>query len=327
MRKNVLKSIKQRHQSQDATITLPLPAYFSILAVLLFCLLSHTACTRSTMQTDLIPENDQLLSRINTILEEYPEAAVAVSIRDKENDLQFDLNEDRVFHAASTMKIPVMIEVFRQASLRRISLQDSIAVENSFRSIVDNSLYSIEDDSDDAIYSMLGEKMSIRSLVYQMITVSSNLATNLLIDAVSADSVQATAIALGIKDMEVLRGVEDIKAFESGKSNTTTSADLALLLNALQSERAVSPSLDKEMVEILLDQQFNEMIPAGLPQDVVVAHKTGNITSIHHDAAIVYPPGSTPYVLVILIEGILDESRSATLGAALTATVHSLLRP
>lgn len=267
-----------------------------------------------------------LEAEIDTLVAAYPEATVAVALRDPKTNVVLNRNPDRSFHAASTMKIPVMIELYRQANLGRFSLDDELLVMNSFRSIVDSSLYSIEDDSDDAIYARLGEKMSIRELNYQMITVSSNLATNLLIDYVSADSVQNTAEQMGIKNMKVLRGVEDIKAYRLGLSNSTTAADLAVLLEALNEGKAVSPAADAEMVDVLKAQQFNEMIPAGLPATTEVAHKTGWITKIHHDAAIVYPEQDASYVLVILIEGIQDQEDAAMLGAAITKRVHSVIR-
>jgi len=219
------------------------------------------------------------------------------------------------------------IHLYRQAALGRFSLDDSLLVENAFRSIVDGSAYSIEDDSDDSIYERLGQQMSIRDLVYQMITVSSNLATNLIIDYVSADSVQATCERLGTTTMKVLRGVEDIKAYRQDLSNSATATDLAVLLDALRRGAAVSPEADRAMIDVLLDQQFNTMIPAGLPEGARAAHKTGWITRIHHDAAIVYPEQGEPYVVVVLTEGIDDENASAALGAEIARTVHATLRP
>ena len=268
-----------------------------------------------------------LTQHIEGVLQAFPEATVAISIRGHDRMAQFDMKGERLFHAASTMKIPVMIEVYRLASQGKVALEDSIIVENAFRSIIDGTIYSIEDDSDDAIYTLLGRKMSIKDLVYQMITVSSNLATNILIDYVSADSIQKTIESLGTQHMRVLRGVEDLKAFEAGKSNTATASDLALLLEALKNGTAVSPDMDAAMVEVLFDQQFNEMIPAGLSEEVRVAHKTGQITKIHHDAGIIYSPNKAPYVLVILVEGISEETISADLGAKITAIVHNYLNP
>ena len=173
--------------------------------------------------------------------------------------------------------------------------------------------------------------MTLEDLTWNMITVSSNLATNLLIDILDADSVQATSERLGTEEMRTLRGVEDIKAYERGLSNRASSSDLAVLLEAIMTGRAVSPDASARMIEILLAQEFNDMIPAGLPDDVRVAHKTGWITEIYHDAAIVLPPhdvpGGEPYVLVILTEGWTDVSDAARLGAEIARLVHASIRP
>lgn len=296
-----------------------------VLFLTLFLMLPFIAGCNSPTYTNLV-DMESLAEEIDELLNAYPEATVGISLRDEQTGVSYDKNPHRPVHAASTMKVPVMIEVYRQAALGRFSLDDELAVVNSFRSIVDSSLYKIEDDSDDAIYTQLGQKMAIKDLVFQMITVSSNLATNLLIDFVSADSVQATAKAMGVEKMKVLRGVEDLKAFDLGLSNSTTAADLALVLTALRDGNAVSTEADGQMVDILKAQAFNEIIPAGLPANTQVAHKTGRITAIHHDAGIVYPEAGIPYVLVILIEGIDDHEVSAKLGADITRIIHGAVR-
>ncbi len=264
---------------------------------------------------------------IHQILSEYPDATVGISVRDLDSGLAFDQDADRVFHAASTMKVPVMIEVFRLVEEGRLSLEDSIAVVNEFKSIVDGSLYSMDigEDSDGDVYGAIGKNGTVGWLVEQMITASSNLATNILIDLVNADSVEATIERLGTRTMRVYRGVEDLKAYDLGLNNTATSEDLATLLVAIASGEAVSETSDAAMVEILASQRINRMIPAGLPEGTKVAHKTGSITKINHDAAIVYAADRKTYVLVILIEGIEDHARSSELGAKLTRTIHGTL--
>jgi len=292
------------------------------LAVVMLTVLS---CTPTDQPAPSLSE--ALEAAITELVAAHPEATVAVAIRDAATETMYNRHAERSFHAASTMKVPVMLEVYRQAALGRFGLDDPLAVKNDFASIVDGSRYSIEDDSDDAIYERLGETMSIRELTHNMIVVSSNLATNLLIDFISADSVQATSEQLGTTTMRVLRGVEDIKAYRQGLSNTATAADLATLLEALLENRVVSPEQDAAMIEVLHAQAFNEMIPAQLPEGTRVAHKTGWITEIHHDAGIVYPADGKPYVLVILTEGIADKDASATLGASIAKSVHNILRP
>ncbi|MFT4603374.1 MAG: beta-lactamase class A [Rhodothermales bacterium] len=271
------------------------------------------------------PDMEELGRRIEQVVASEPEAVVAVSIREPERGLALDMQGARLYHAASTMKVPVMIEVFRQTDVGTVNPNDSLLIENRFRSIVDGSAFAIGDDSDDEIYQHLGSRMAILDLVESMITVSSNLATNILIDFVGAEAVQATSERLGTTQMKTLRGVEDLKAFEQGLSNRTTSSDLATLMLALLDGRAVNPEADAQMLDILTRQQFNEMIPAGLPAGTRIAHKTGQITAIHHDTAVVFPATGSPYVLVILIEGIADDTISAALGARVAQTVDHFL--
>ncbi len=290
------------------------------LALLPLAILALAGCGTATPAVN----TDTLRQRIEAVAARYPEATVAVAVRDGETRL--DIGADRVFHAASTMKVPVMIEAFRQVEAGRLAWDDSVAVVNRFTSIVDGSPFSIGDDSDDGLYTRLGQKMPLADLTRRAITTSSNLATNLMMEVLGADSVQATTLALGGEGVLVLRGVEDLKAFDAGLSNRATARGLAALMLAIQQGRAVSPEASGAMVEILLEQEFGDMIPAGLPSGVRVAHKTGTITRVHHDAAIVYPPEDAPYVLVILTEGIEDEARSAALGAEIAGVVHAALR-
>ena len=227
----------------------------------------------------------------------------AVAFRDLEDPLRTLLINDTVtFHAASTMKTPVMIEVFRQAEAGRFALTDSLPVKNTFFSIVDSSAYSMDigEDSEEKLYAMIGRQASIRDLVVDMITYSSNLATNIVIDLVDAKKVTQTMRELGAPYIQVLRGVEDIKAYQMGLSNTTTAYDLMVIFEKIGRGEAVSPEASRRMTDILLDQHFNDGIPAKLPSDVRVAHKTGWITQVRHDSGLVILPDGRRYVLVLL---------------------------
>jgi beta-lactamase class A len=167
--------------------------------------------------------------------------------------------------------------------------------------------------------------MSYRALADAMITVSSNFATNLIIERLGARNVQATAIAMGANGMRVLRGVEDNKAFERGLNNTTTARALLTLMEAIAKGEAVDKLSSDEMAAILRRQTVNDRIPAGLPPGVPVAHKTGEITRIRHDAAIVYAP--RPFVLVVLIRGLDDGKKASALAAAITRVVYDASNP
>ncbi len=212
------------------------------------------------------------------------------------------LNADEKFHAASTMKVPVMIEVFKQARSGKFNLSDSIVVKNKFKSIVDGSIYKLDldEDSGENLYGKIGKKVTIEKLVYEMITVSSNLATNILIDLTDAKNVTSTMKKLGAENMIVLRGVQDIKAYEKGLSNSTTVKDLLIIMKSIATGKAGNKKDCERMIEILKDQKLNNMIPKYYPENITVAHKTGSITGVHHDAGIIYLPNGKAFILVIL---------------------------
>jgi beta-lactamase class A len=249
-------------------------------------------------------------------------AEVAIAYRTLDGRRQILIDADKPFHAASTMKVPVMIELFRQAHARKLSLDDPLLIRNEFHSIVDGSPYALSegDDSDKDVYAAAGKTMTLGQLCEAMITVSSNFAANLLIERLGVTNIRRTVASLHAGGMQVLRGVEDQKAFDKGLNNTTTARGLMVLLDAVAKGRAVDKRSDAAMIEMLERQKFNDAIPAGVPAGTPVAHKTGNITRIHHDAAVVYAP--RPYVLVLLVRGIEDQKKSAALMAELSKAVY-----
>ena len=264
-------------------------------------------------------------SKLETELRQIIEssgAEVAVAYRTLDGTTELLLDADKSFHAASTMKLPVMIELYRQARAGTLSLDDSIPIRNEFHSIVDGSPYKLSagDDSETEVYATVGGTMTLKQLCEVMITVSSNFAANLLIEKLGVENIRRTVTALGAGGMQVLRGVEDQKAFDKGLNNTTTARGLMVLLDRIGHGQAVDPRADADMMAILKRQKFNDAIPAGVPPGTSVAHKTGNITGIHHDAAVVFAP--RPYVLVVLVRGIDDQKKSAALMADLSRAVY-----
>ncbi|HEV8266186.1 MAG TPA: serine hydrolase [Gemmatimonadales bacterium] len=248
-----------------------------------------------------------LRARIEARIAQAPARAVGVYFRDLATGDSLLVGARLRFHAASTMKVPVMIQLYRDRDAGRLSLDDSIPVTNTFHSIVDSSAYTLDktDDSDSTLYLRVGGQAAIRELIELMETVSSNLATNLLIARVGAPRANVTAHALGADSILVLRGVEDGKAYRAGRNNTTTARDLGVLLAAIAQDRAASPAACREMLTILGRQHFNEGIPAGLPAGTPVYHKTGWVGGVvYHDAAIVERPNGRRYVLVVLTGGI-----------------------
>jgi beta-lactamase class A len=268
-------------------------------------------------------ESSSLKAEVETILQNQ-KGIFAVAFKDLTSGEELLIRERESFHAASTMKTPVMIEVYKQAEEGRFSLTDSVPIKNEFRSIVDGSSFQLDStqDSEHSLYKQIGKKRLLSDLVYDMIIVSSNLATNLIIEWVDAKNVTQTMRDLGAKDIQVLRGVEDTKAFEHGMNNSTTAYDLMLIFENIAREKMVSAEASQQMTEILLDQRFNDIIPRNLPPEVKVAHKTGNITGVHHDSGIVILPNGKKYVLVLLSKNLEDEESGKKAMASVSEVIY-----
>jgi beta-lactamase class A len=252
---------------------------------------------------------------------------VGIAVYDVQTKETLLINERVSMHAASTMKVPVMMEIFRLVEAKKLGLREPIEVKNKFYSIVDGSEFRLNkmDDSDEEVYRRIGQTMTVLELVDHMITWSSNLATNLLIERVKAENVNKLMRDLGANEIEVKRGVEDTKAFQAGINNTTTAYDLMLLLKLIAEHKFLSKRASEKIVEILSSQHFNDGIPAGIPKNARVAHKTGDITKHNHDAGIVYLPDRKPYVIVVLTKGIAEHRRSSRLIADISRAVYQVL--
>jgi beta-lactamase class A len=254
-------------------------------------------------------------------------ADVGIAFETLDGRLSWASRGDDVFHAASTMKIPVMIELFHQVRESKVKLSDPLPIKNEFHSLVDSSVFALkpDDDSETDLYKAVGQTRTLDQLCDLMVTVSSNFATNLLIQKLGIDNIRATVASLHADGMDIKRGVEDQKAFDQGLNNTTTAHGLATLLVAIANGKAVDADSSAKMVEILERQKFNEGIPAGVPANIRVAHKTGEITKIHHDAGIVY--AERPFVIVVLVRGIEDFKQSSALIADITRDLYQASQP
>lgn len=255
------------------------------------------------------------------------EGVFALAMEDLSTGKRVLINEREMFHAASTMKTPVMIELYLQAGKGRFNLDDSIIVKNQFSSIVDGSSYSLspDDDSDLELYERIGTKMTMRDLILRMITRSSNLATNLLIEFANAESVTSTMRDLGADSIQVLRGVEDQKAYDRGMNNRTSALDLLVIFKSLAEGDIVDNRGRREMMNILEAQEFHDMIPALLPSGTRVAHKTGSITGVQHDSGIVFLPDGRQYVLVVLSKELKDKEEGKKAIAEASKTIYDVM--
>ena len=237
------------------------------------------------------------------IMSESKAAAYAVALRDYETGLRFAINADRRFHAASTIKVAILLALSKASDEGRIRPEDTLHIRNRFLSAIDRAPFRIDSESDGypQLHRLIGRTARISDLAEWMIVSSSNLATNLLLDYTTVEEAQRVLRDAGVNGIELRRGVDDTKAHDQNFNNETTAAGLLDLFATLRGDFLLKASRERA-INILLQQRFNSMIPAPLPAHASVAHKTGEISTACHDAGIVYLPEREPYILVVLTE-------------------------
>jgi beta-lactamase class A len=270
----------------------------------------------------------ELEARFTELAQRAGATCLAVAIADLETGGEFHHNADRWFHAASTIKLAILAGVFDAISRGELLPQSRVHVRNRFLSAWDGSPYRVrlDRDANPDIHREIGRTLRVSELAEAMITTSSNLATNLLFDLIGLPALQRTLDGFQLEGIDLRRGVEDEKAFDHGLNNRVTANGLVGLLRLIGEERAFSPERSRQMRDVLLGQHFKSGIPAGLPMNARVAHKTGEISTIAHDAGLVYLPGRRPYAIAVLTEW--DSSatgRSATIAAASYLAYASLV--
>ncbi len=248
-------------------------------------------------------------------------AQFGIWFKDLSGGLSLSQKSSLSMHAASTMKTPVLLELLRRVDEGSLRLTDELPVKNEFKSLVDGSPFSIGlEENDGPTVAHAGKTAPIEFLAREMIVRSSNLATNILLTLLGPENVQKFTDALGAPTVHVRRCVEDGKAYEKGLNNETDAAGMGAVMEAVVRTPKLSAAARAKAWEILIGQTFNEEIPAGLhPQSgAVVAHKTGSISSVQHDAAIVRLPDGREYVLVLLANdfGADEAGREKVIAAA-----------
>jgi beta-lactamase class A len=270
---------------------------------------------------------DQVTHRLEKIERDARARALGVAVYDFETGATLDYKGDRWFHAASTIKVAILAGVYAAIHEGRWPPHARLHVRNRFYSAADGSVFRVssERDANAEVHAAIGRMMRIRELAHHMITTSSNLATNLLLDLVGVETVQGVLEHYHIDGIDFRRGVEDERAFAAGISNRVTARGLVSLLRIIEEEKVFSPELSREMLDILHQQEFRAGIPGKLPREVRVAHKTGDISTVAHDAGIVYPRERRPYILAVLTEWNPDTSKRSATIAAVSHEIYSAL--
>ena len=267
-----------------------------------------------------------LAKELDRLAAERKAKTIAVAVHDLETDFRFSLRGDRWFHAASTIKVAVLLAVFRAADEGRLRLNDSLHVRNRFFSAAGGTVFHVSPDRDATpeLYQSVGRTAKISALAHAMISGSSNLATNLLLDFVGVEYARKVLRDAQVHSVELRRGVEDHAAHEQGINNEATANGLVTLLSAIRGD-FLSNESKQEVIRILLEQRFNSMIPARLPPHAAVAHKTGEISTACHDIGIVYLPEREPYIAVILTEFDADRNGRRETVAAISELIYRCL--
>ena len=279
-------------------------------------------------ETPMAARERALASRIATIEQESGAKAIGVALHDAETGFELHYKADRWFHAASTIKVPILLGVFAAIDRGDLLPHSRVHVRNRFLSIVEGVPFRVESgrDANSAVHNAIGKMMRVDELAYHMITTSSNLATNLLLGVIGPESVNRTLKELDVDDgIDLKRGVEDELAFEKGISNMVTADGLLRILVLLSEGKAFSPALSRRMMDILHGQEFNQGIPARLPKGARVAHKTGEISTVAHDAGVIYLPKRKPYGLVVLTEWEPEGTGRSRTIAAISHSIYEFL--
>lgn len=227
-----------------------------------------------------------------------------ISVRLPDGTLVFEMSPGESMEAASLYKLAIMVEVFRQRELGELSFDDKLMMYPGYFKYVES------DEPYDESYT--GQAVPVADLLHAMVTRSSNTAAWALLDRVTNTRANATMQALGLTGTEIRWMPNRELAAGDGRAlltqradeawQVTTASDMARLFVLLLNGQAVSPEADREMLEMLAEQTVNDRLPVYLPSGTVVAHKTGNLEGLVHDAGVIYT-ATGPVVIAVLSEG------------------------
>lgn len=274
---------------------------------------------------------DALRKEIERVARGAGAESIAVSYYDYETDTAGSYHGDEWFHAASTIKLAVLVALFAAVDEKKYHPKARLHVRNWFLSAADGKPYQVaaSRDANSVVQAAIGKTMRLEELAFHMIATSSNLATNLLVDLLGREWIQEVLDRLKVRGVDFQRGVEDERAFEVGINNRVTANGLVSLLKAIYSGEYFSLESRDQMLDFLLRQEFTSGIPAGLPDGVRsqarVANKTGEISTVSHDAGLVFLPDREPYAVAILSQWDPSQTGRRDAVADLSRVVYSHL--
>jgi beta-lactamase class A len=239
---------------------------------------------RSPAAAEAVPGPlEELQSRLS-LLSAHAPGHIGIVVKDLTTGLTTGVNETANMPAASTIKIPVMVEVFRQMSAGDFDLNRQVTLEPGDR----------DDGWGDLVYARPGGRYTIANLLRLMITESDNTATNMLIRLVGRVHINQTMERLGLRQTRLgdyIRSDGDIRGLR------TSALDMMELLDEMAHDRLINEWSSRAMIAILSGQHHNGLLPE--PPGTTIAHKTGTLHDTLNDVGIVYL-NSEPYVIAVL---------------------------
>lgn len=201
-----------------------------------------------------------------------------VVIKDLSSGWKIVINEDKLFPSASMVKIPIMVSLFSACAQGGLDLRQKLVLKESCKALGSGKLKEYA----------AGSEFNIEDLIEIMIEESDNTAANMLIDYLGLDSLNNYFKEIGLNNTNLARKMMDFKSRKHGVENFTSARDLSYLLEEIYNNKLINKIFSKKCLEILKKQKVRDRIPARLPFDTVVAHKTGLERGICHDAGIVF---------------------------------------
>ncbi|MBP2645704.1 MAG: per1 [Firmicutes bacterium] len=257
-------------------------------------------------------KESNLKTMLNEMLDTVP-GIYSIAVQDLATGRELLINPGKL-RSASLIKLFIMIEAFRQASLGQIFLEETVIIQACDQVGGAGPLEHVSP----------GTQKTWSELVELMIIESDNTATNILIRKLTMTAINTTIQSLGCPDTLLQRNMMDFASAANGWENYTSVVDVAQVLEKLYFHRCLNSELDETMLAILKNQQDRCKIPQGLPQGTIVAHKTGELDGVEHDAGIIYHP-EKPFLLIIMTENLPDPLCAQTTIAALTKTVYQYI--
>ncbi|MHB9154428.1 MAG: serine hydrolase [Endomicrobiales bacterium] len=240
-----------------------------------------------------------------------------ILVRDLKTHQTIGINPAKLFPSASLVKIPIMAAVFQAQQEGRLTLGDKLPVLRRHKVHSSSRLYFVRS----------GSKIPIHQLLERMITESDNTATNVLVDALGFGYLNQKFLEFGLRNTDLRRGIMDLKWRDAGIENYTTAEDMAYLLEKIYRGKLVSSIASAQMMEILKRQKVNDRIPRGLPENLVIAHKTGLLRDTVSDVGVVFTPEGDFIICVLTADFRSFSSAKRFIGTVAACAYARCYRP